>query len=299
MKAITTLATIVCLLSLREATAETQRRFATPDAAARALAAAVRNPDPAKHLLKVLGPEGEEIVSSGDPVDDAAARKRFAAALGARMRVEQSDDGAMAILHVGRDDWPFPIPIVRDTEGWRFDTAAGKEELLNRRIGRNELAAIAVCRAYVDAQKEFAERSHTYARSFRSTPGKQDGLYWETTGADESPFGPLVATAATEGYRVPAEADASRAPYHGYFFRILDAQGAHAPGGAKSYVKDDRMSGGFALVAWPAERGSSGIMTFIVGPQGVVFQKDLGDGTAEAAKAITTFDPDRSWDPTR
>ncbi|TMB53606.1 MAG: DUF2950 domain-containing protein, partial [Deltaproteobacteria bacterium] len=157
---------------------------------------------------------------------------------------------------------------------------------------------IEVCRAYVDAQKVFARRFHTFAQSFRSTPGKRDGLYWETTDHDVSPFGPLVADATGEGYHL-READAPRAPYHGYFFRILTAQGEHAPDGARDYVKDGKMTGGFALVAWPADHGSSGIMTFMVGPQGVVFQKDLGEGTADAAKAITAYDPDASWQPTR
>jgi hypothetical protein len=276
--------------------AQRQEHFPSPEAAGRALAAAARAGD-VERTRAVLGPDGDEIVSSGDPVDDAAARKRFAAAAAARTRFERTDDGATAIMHVGRDDWPFPIPLVHDADGWRFDTAAGKEELLNRRIGRNELVAIGVCRAYVDAQYEFAKRFHSYARSFRSTPGKRDGLYWTETDHDVSPFGPLVAAATAEGYR-PVEAAAPE-PYHGYFFRILTEQGPHAPGGAKSYVKDGQMSGGFALVAWPADHGSSGIMTFMVGLEDVVFQKDLGPGTAEAAKAITAYDPDGSWEPTR
>src|SRR5439155_907840 len=265
-------------------------------AAPRALGAATRGNGPGR-LARVLGPGSEEIVSSGDPVDDAAARKRFATAAAERTRIERTSD-AIAILHVGRDDWPFPIPIVRDADGWRFDTAAGKEELLNRRIGRNELTAIEVCRAYVDAQIEFARRLHTHAQSFRSTPGKRDGVHWEATDHDVSPLGPRVAAATAEDYRY-GEAGQAPAPYHGYFFRILTAQGAHAPDGARDYVKDGRMTGGFALVAWPADHGSSGIMTLIVGEQGVVFQKDLGEGTGEAAKAITAYDPDESWQPTR
>ncbi|TMB51697.1 MAG: DUF2950 domain-containing protein [Deltaproteobacteria bacterium] len=233
--------------------------------------------------------------ASSPSTSEAAAALSTAAA--ERTRIERTSD-AIAILHVGRDDWPFPIPIVRDADGWRFDTAAGKEELLNRRIGRNELTAIEVCRAYVGAQIEFARRFHTYAQSFRSTPGKRDGLYWEATDHDVSPLGPLVAAATAEDYR-HGEAGQAPAPYHGYFFRILTAQGAHAPDGARDYVKDGRMTGGFALVAWPADHGSSGIMTLIVGEQGVVFQKDLGEGTGEAAKAITAYDPDESWQPTR
>lgn len=298
MKTIVTLGTVFsCLLTLAPATAATQEHFPSPEAAARALEAAVRSGSAAERVLAVLGPESDKIVSSGDPVDDAATRKRFATAAAERTRIERTTDG-VAVLYVGRDDWPFPIPIVRESDGWRFDTAAGKEELLNRRIGRNELIAIAVCRSYVDAQNEFARRFHTYAQSIRSTPGKRDGLYWEASDHDVSPLGPFIASATAEGYRV-REASEPPAPYHGYFFRILTAQGPHAPGGARDYVKGGKMTGGFALVAWPAEHGSTGIMTFIVDRQGVVFQKNLGEGTAEAAKAITAYDPDGSWEPTR
>jgi hypothetical protein len=290
------LATLLCL-ALVSVTAAAQEHFPSPEAAARALEAAARGGDP-ERLLKVLGPEGGEIVSSGDPVDDAAARKRFTARAAERTRIERTGDGALAILHVGHNDWPFPIPLVHEADGWRFDTASGKEELLNRRIGRNELTAIAVARAYVDAQNEFARRFQTYARRFRSTPDKRDGLYWAATDGDTSPFGPLIAAATSEGYR-HGEAGAEPAPYHGYFFRILTAQGPHAPGGAKDYVKDGQMTGGFALVAWPADHGSSGIMTFVVNQQDVVFQKDLGERTDELVKAMTAYDPDASWLPAR
>jgi hypothetical protein len=296
MRTAVTLA-VLLRLALVPAAADTQEHFASPEVAARALETAVRSGD-LKRMEAILGADSDEIISSGDPVDDAAARKRFATAASERSRIETATDGAMAILHVGRDDWPFPIPMVHDADGWRFDTAAGKQELLNRRIGRNELTAIEVCRAYVDAQNEFDARFHTYAQSLRSTPGKKDGLYWEASGRDVSPLGPLVAAATAEGYHV-REASAPRTPYHGYFFRILTAQGPHAPGGAREYVKDGRMTGGFALLAWPADYGSSGIMTFLVNQQGVVFQKNLGEGTEEAAKALTTYDPDASWAPTR
>ena len=296
MKTTTTLATLLCLAGL-SAPAGAQQHFPSPEAAVRALEAAVRGADRAP-LLAILGPEGDQIISSGDPVADAAAGKRFLTAARERKRIEQASDSAIAVLHVGRDDWPLPIPIVHDADGWRFDAAAGKEELLNRRIGRNELATLGVCRTYVDAQREFAKRFHTYAQRFRSTPGQRDGLYWQAEARDVSPFGPLVASATAEGYTVDQPAEAPE-PYGGYFFRILTAQGPKAPGGARSYVKDGKMTGGFALVAWPAQHGSSGVMTFMVGPQGVVFQKDLGDGTAETAKAITAYDPDQSWNPTR
>jgi hypothetical protein len=194
---------------------------------------------------------------------------------------------------------------VKNGDKWRFDTAAGAAELLNRRIGRNELTAISVARAYVDAQREYASKDRTgngtgvYAQKVASEPGKHDGLYWEETNpADQSPLGPLVADASTEGYS-PSQGGEGPRPYHGYFYRILTAQGAAAPGGAKSYVKDGQMTGGFALVAYPAEYKSSGLMTFIVGPQGIVFQKDLGEKTEELGKAMTEYNPDDTWTPAR
>jgi hypothetical protein len=293
----TTMLVLLFSVALLPATTRAQGRFPSPETAARTIEAATRANDP-EQLKSVLGPGSDDLVSSGDPVDDARARKRFAAAAGERTRIERTADGAVAVLHVGRDDWPFPIPIVREGEEWHFDTAAGKSELLNRRIGRNKLATIAVCRAYVDAQYEYASRFRRYAQLLRSTPGEHDGLYWEASGRDASPLGPLVAGAAGEGYNLE-EPSAVPVPYHGYFFRILKAQGAHAPDGARDYVKDGQMTGGFAFVAWPAEHGSSGVMTFLVGPQDVVFQKDLGEQTDAAAKGITTYDPDESWVPTK
>ncbi len=281
----------------------TQTRFESPSAAMQALVTAARSNDTVK-LLAVLGPDAEVIVSSGDEVADAEDRRRFVAKATERTRFETLPDGA-TIAHIGRQATPFAIPLVKDGERWRFDTAAGKDELLNRRIGRNELMAIAASRAYVDAQEEYARAStvrggeRTYAQKFLSAPGQHDGLYWEdASGKDESPLGPLFASASAEGYDL-AQQPVTPRPYHGYFFRILTGQGANAPGGARSYVKDGKMTGGFALLAWPAEYGQSGIMTFLVNSQGVVFQKDLGAQTAEAAKTITSYDPDTSWAPTR
>ena len=297
MKTTMTMLALLLSVALRSATADTQQHFPSPEAAARGLEAAARAGDAAR-LVAVLGPESDAVVSSGDPVADARARKRFVAAAAARTRIEQTPEGDRAILHIGADDWPFPIPLVKDGNEWRFDTAAGKEEILNRRIGRNELSTLATCRTYVEAQHEFASKFHEYAQVFRSTPGKHDGLYWEATGHDTSPLGPLVAAATSEGYTV-TDPNQGPAPYHGYLYRILKAQGPHAPGGARDYVKDGRMIGGFALLAWPAEHGVSGVMTFMAGPQGVVFQKDLGAQTDEAANAITSYDPDESWNPTR
>jgi Protein of unknown function (DUF2950) len=278
-----------------------QRHFKHPEEALRALVAAARSNDQAT-LLAILGPGSEDLISSGDEVQNAAERKRFVVAAAQRTKLEALDD-THTIAQLGTDDWPFPIPLVKDAAGWRFDTAAGKEELLNRRIGRNELATIRACRAYVDAQREYANRdrdgARAYAQKLRSTPGKHDGLYWDDdTAKDGSPLGPLFADASGEGYALGQASDAPQ-PYHGYLYRILTAQGPHAPGGARSFVKDGRMTGGFALVAWPADYGASGIQTFVVGEQGIVFQKDLGEKTADLAKAMTAYDPDDSWVPVR
>ena len=281
------------------ATAANQEHFKTPEAAMRALESALREKK-IDRVEAILGPESDQLVSSGDKVDDEAARKRFLTAAGQKTRIEKTDDGTMAIVHLGNDDWPFPIPLKRDGDGWAFDTPAGKEELLNRRIGRNELTTISACREFVDAESEYYARFGQYAQTFRSTPGQKNGLYWEETDGDESPLGPFVAEASAEGYeQAKAAPDAAPAPYHGYYYRILTSQGSHGPGGAMTYVKDGKMIGGFALIAWPAEHGVSGVMTFMVSREGVVYQKDLGAGTTELAKAINQFDPDASWDPTR
>lgn len=274
-----------------------QRKFKRAEDALPALIAAARADDKAA-VLDILGPGGEEVVSSGDPVADRNARNRVLAAAKQGTRLETLPSGAV-VVHVGKDDWPLPIPIVKDGDQWRFDTASGIEEILNRRIGRNELKAIAAARAYVDAQREYARLEGGYAQKVRSEPGKHDGLYWDDpTGKKPSPLGPLFAEASAEGYgQQPATGEPQ--PYHGYFFRILTEQGASAPGGAKSWVRDGKMTGGFALVAYPAEYASSGMMTFLVGPQGVVYQKDLGAKGAEVAKTMKAYDPDASWNPTR
>ena len=297
---------VLLLLSAGAARAEEasgQKTFAKPEEAMRALVAAAKKDDSAA-MLAILGPNAEQVLSSGDPVADAADRKWFVSAASRRTSFEKVNDNTM-IAQVGADGWPLAIPLVKSGDKWRFDTAAGADELLNRRIGRNELTTISVARAYVDAQREYAAKDRTgsgagiYAQKVASEPGKHDGLYWEETSpADRSPLGPLVADAATEGYS-PSEGGEGPRPYHGYFYRILTAQGAAAPGGAKSYIKDGQMTGGFALVAYPAEYRSSGIMTFIVGPQGIVFQKDLGEKTEELGKAMTEYNPDDTWTPAR
>jgi hypothetical protein len=279
-----------------------QKTFAKPDEAMRALLAAARKDDSAA-MQAILGPDSDQVLSSGDSIADAADRKWFVGAASKRTSFEKVNDNTM-IAQVGTEAWPFPIPLVKNGDKWRFDTAAGAAELLNRRIGRNELTAFSVARAYVDAQREYAAKDRTgsgagvYAQKVASESGKHDGLYWEETSpADRSPLGPLVADASTEGYS-PRQGSEAR-PYHGYFYRILTAQGAAAPGGAKSYIKDGQMTGGFALVAYPAEYKSSGLMTFIVGPLGIVFQKDLGEKTEELGKAMTEYNPDDTWTPAR
>ena len=274
--------------------ANAQQSFKTADAAADALVNAARAGD-RNPLLTVLGRDGADIVSSGDPVADASARNRVVEAYDAKHQVVMEGNDK-AVLVIGREDWPFPIPLVRKDGRWRFDTAAGREEILYRRIGRNELDAIETCLAYVDAQQEYAERSiagnGVYAQRIVSRPGKKDGLYWPAqSSSDESPLGELAASAAAEGYR----AGQQRIPYHGYYYKVLTRQGPNAPGGALDYVVRGNMIGGFALVAYPAEYRNSGVMTFLVNHQGNVYEKDLGPDTARIAAGITAFNPDNSW----
>jgi hypothetical protein len=246
-------------------------------------------------LMRVLGPGSAEIVSSGDEVADASARKRVIEAYDTKHRVVP--EGAdKAVLIIGNEDWPFPIPLVRKNGSWRFDTAAGRDEILFRRIGRNELNAVQASLAYVDAQHEYAEKgiggNGVYAQRIVSQPGKKDGLYWPAqSGEDESPLGELAAAASTAGYR----AGQQRAPYHGYYYKILTRQGPNAPGGALDYIARGKMIGGFALVAYPAEYRNSGVMTFLVNHQGDIYEKDLGPNTARIASGMTAFNPDNTW----
>jgi hypothetical protein len=275
-----------------------QESFATPDEALKAVVDDLKS-DNLTDLVKIFGPAIEPILNSGDPVADQNARERFVAAAELNHRFDGSGD--KMTLVIGKDDWPFPIPLRKAGERWQFDTTAGKEEILDRRIGENELSTIQTMLAYVDAQGDYAElqrqRSGTpeYAQRLLSTPGKMDGLYWPAQmGAPESPLGPLVAAARAAGYRKSARSE-EPAPYHGYFYKVLTAQGPDAPGGAVDYVVNGRMIGGFGLVAWPARCGDSGVMTFIVNHDGVVYQKNLGPQTARLAAAINHFDPDPSW----
>jgi len=273
-----------------------QRQFASPVDAVTALIEAVKAGDkPA--LLAILGQDGKTLISSGDETADRLARERFVQAYQDASRLTKDGD-VKATLSVGKDDWPSPVPLVKSASGWRFDTAAGKEEILNRRIGQNELDVIQVCLAYVDAQREYYLRNPSggslleYAQKFASAPGKRDGLYWEAKpGEEPSPLGPLVATARRAGYSA-GKPSGGPIPYHGYYYRILTAQGKDAPGGAYDYLARGHMIGGFALVAYPAQYASSGVMTFIVNHDGVVYQKDLGPNTPAIAQAMIRFNPD-------
>jgi len=285
-------------LSSAQAAATHQQSFATPDDAVAALVAAVQANVP-QGLYAVLGPGSEKLVSSGDPYADADSAKRFLASYAEHHALDPAGTGQM-MLEVGANDWQLPIPIVETNGRWHFDATAGAQELVDRRIGRNEIQAIRTLLGCVDAEREYfvltGKEGHAeYAARFVSTPGEQDGLYWPASAdAAESPLGPLVATAEAEGY--PGELVAGKpTPYQGYYFRILKARGEDAPGGAKNFVVNGKMTGGFAFVAWPASYGSSGIMTFIVDDDGVVFQNDLGPDTAAIASAMSLFDPDLSW----
>jgi len=271
--------------------------FKTPEEAVNALVAALQKGDVAG-LQALLGAGSEELLNSGDPVQDASDRADFLAAYAARHAL--TDDGAdRKVLVTGEDDWPMPIPIVKRDGGWRFDGEAGIDEMIYRRVGANELGAIDVCRGFVNAQLDYASEGRDgdsagiYALKLVSDEGLHNGLYWPTAeGEPPSPAGPFVAAAAGEGYR---RVEGERVPYHGYYYRLLYAQGPSANGGARDYFKDGLFTQGFALIAWPADYGSSGVQTFIVNQDGVVFQKDLGEGTATAVESIQVFDPDSSW----
>jgi hypothetical protein len=278
---------------------QNQKVFASPESAVEALAAAARNGDTAE-LSAIFGPEGQEILSSGDPVADRRNREVFAVALGEQWKLGDLGNDSKELI-VGDEQWPFPIPLVKEQDGWRFDTAAGKHEVLARRIGRNELSAIGVCRTYVVAQKEYAREGHdgkpagSYAQKLQSEPGRHDGLYWATTRPTDkaSPLREHAAAASLEGYSVSSSAEKT---FHGYVLRILTQQGKDAAGGARNYIVHGEMKDGFALIAYPAEYGNSGIMTFIVNQDGVVYETDLGKETLKLARAITAYNPDGTFD---
>jgi Protein of unknown function (DUF2950) len=276
---------------------DTLQHFASPDAAIDTLVAAVRADNTAR-LRTLFGHAGLRDVSAGDPVANQAQREKFLAAYDAKHAIDVKGDEAR--LSIGADDWPFPIPLKQTQQGWSFDVAAGREEILDRRIGANELYTQQVMLAYVDAQNEYVQslhdgnKVHVYAQHLMSSPGKQDGLYWATDeGQPRSPLGPLIAEARAAGYH-PGE-NAEPQPYHGYYFHILKRQGPHASGGAYDYVANGLMLGGFGLVAWPAQWGNTGVMTFVVNQTGEIYQKDLGPTTPTIAKGLARFDPDPTW----
>ena len=287
-------ATLLTSFSLR-AQDVSQKTFETARQAVDALIAANRSNDVAA-LNQILGADAASLISSGDETQDKNDRANFVTLYDAHHRLVSAGAAKMTLV-VGKNEWPLPIPLLKSNGAWKFDSADGAKELLYRRIGSNELAAIKVCQALRQAQVEYAATGHDgnpagiYAQRFKSEAGKQNGLYWEVAeGEAQSPAGPLVADADAAGYE-----QGTRHPYHGYYFRILKAQGPHAYSGARDYVVDGKMTGGFAILAYPAEYGSSGVMTFLVSRRGTVFQKDLGDSTGETAKGITAFDPDSSW----
>jgi hypothetical protein len=285
------------LSALAAAQAPAPRSFATADDAVKALVDTVKKGD-VDALLAIFGPEGKELIDSSDPATARMNRDVFRVASAEHWHLEDAGANRKTLV-IGNEQWPFPVPLVKAGTGWHFDTAAGKEEVIARRIGRNELSTIETVRAYVTAQRRYAAQGHDgkpagiYAMRFTSDPGKENGLFWPTAkGQKRSPLGDLVAQAASEGRPVGG---AQPSPFHGYYFKILTGQGAAATGGAKSYLVKGEMSGGFALVAWPAEYDVTGVMTFVVNQGGMIRQKDLGPGTAAAARAMTVYNPDTSW----
>jgi len=278
----------------------THRAFATPEDAVKALFDTVKagNVDA---LLALFGPEGRELAASSDPATARMNRQVFTVAAREQWHLEDATPGQKTLV-IGNEEWPFPVPLVKGADGWRFDTGAGKEELLARRIGRNELDAIATSRAYVTAQQRYAQQGHdgkpagAHATKLKSDPGKENGLYWPAVrGQKRSPFGDLVAQAAVEGRTFGSADRPQPTGFHGYYFKILTGQGTAVSGGAKSYVVKGEMSGGFALVAWPAQYDATGVMTFIVNQDGTVWQRDLGPDTDAIARKMTVYNPDASW----
>jgi hypothetical protein len=291
-------------LALTVRAADMAKTFATPEEAVSELAAAARSNNTAA-LHTIFGPAGTDL-ENPDRVQSTNDLAKFTVAYNEAHRVVRESEDEY-VLVVGPDEWPFPVPIVKRAGRWFFDTEEGKDELLRRRIGKNELYTLDVMRAYVDAQREYASKDRDgdqvleYAQRITSSPGQTDGLYWppELNG-EASPLGPLFAEAQNQGYIVkPAVTQAGPRPFHGYFFRILMEQGSHAPGGKYNYIINGNMIGGFALIAWPADYGDSGIMTFIVNQQGRVYQKDLGEKTAKIVKKMHAYDPDSSWQPSQ
>jgi len=269
-----------------------QKTFSSAEDASNALVTAAQSNDE-KALLDILGPDAKQIVSSGDDTEDNQNRANFVQRFQEMHRLVKEPDGTTT-LYTGADNWPMPIPLVNKGNSWYFDTETGKKEVLYRRVGRNELSTIRVCQQLVAAEKEYySAQNEEYAQKFFSDEGQHNGLYWKAAdGQPQSPIGPLVASAVAEGYKGQ---DETSTPYRGYYYRILTRQGPNAPGGAKSYVVNGKMTAGFAFLAYPAEYRSSGVMTFIVGADGVVYRKDLGKSTAVLAKAMKDYNPNSSW----
>ena len=270
-----------------------QKTYSSPEDASNALVTAAQSNDE-KAMLAILGPDGKQVVSSGDETEDADSRANFVEKYREMHRLVREPDGA-TVLYIGAENWPTPIPLVNQGNSWYFDTAEGKKEILYRRIGRNEISAIRVCQELATAQKEYYSAAHReYARRIFSEEGRQNGLYWKpASGEPQSPVGPLVALAAAEDY-VKSQAEGPT-PYRGYYYRILTRQGKDSPGGARNYVVNGKMTGGFAFVAYPAEYRSSGVMTFIVNQDRVVYQKDLGKKTDALVKAMVEYNPNSTW----
>ena len=289
----------ITFASSAAAQAVPQRTFGSPEDAVKALVETVKTGN-VDQLLTIFGADGQELIASSDPATGRANRDVFTVAVGEQWHLVDEAPNRKTLV-IGNEDWPFPVPLVKEANRWRFDTAAGKEEVLARRIGRNELSTIETSRAYVAAQRRYAQQGHdgksagTFATKFRSDVGKENGLYWPTgRGQKRSPLGDLVAQASEEGRPVVGDRG-QPSPFHGYYFKILTAQGGAASGGAKSYVVKGELSGGFALIAWPAQYNATGVMTFLVNQEGIVLEKDLGPGTDAAARKITSYNPDASW----
>lgn len=293
-------ATAITLLWPVGALPAATQNFPTAEAAAGALVESVRSGN-TNNMVRILGPAAAKLVNSGDAVQDANAGAGFVKDYDAKHALAPLGDNLVQLV-VGTEDWPLPIPIVKQGGGWHFDSAAGAQELVNRRIGRNELLSIRTLLSFGGAEQDYFDRQKestgtgTYAQRILSSDGETDGLYWPAAdGAASSPLGPLVDQAQDEGYPDEMAPDGKPVPYHGYYFRVLKAQGDSATGGARDYMQGASMTGGFAFVAWPAQYGSSGIMSFALGPDDVVFQKDLGPDTAKLVTSINRFDPDLSW----
>ena len=295
--AVTGAIAIASFTGINARAADSQDVFKTPQEAAAALAAAAESND-AKAAMEILGPNSRAVIESGDAVADKDSAQNFARAYEQMHRLAYGEKGEV-ILYLGAQNWPFPIPIVEQKGGWIFDTAKGEKELLYRRIGTNELFTIATLRELADAEREYKSGNpdHQFARKIMSSSGTHDGLYWPVaSGESQSPIGPLVASASQEGY--PTGTNGPN-PFHGYFYRILTSQGANAAGGQKDYVTDGKLTGGFAIVAYPASYRSSGVMTFLINQDGLVVQKDLGPDTGKLAAAMSAYDPDKSWTEVR